>query len=824
MKRSLIILSLCLAASVSVFAQTRQQGRVREFNSGNSPLAGVQVMAYGAAATDTDGAGEFTLEFSSYTPGRAISAPDVYKRGYELVNTDVLDGWILSGSRQMDVVMAKRGVIEDAKTRYYDIASTNWSRKQSEAMSQINALYAQGEIDAQVRSERLAELAARSQEYMTKLDEYAGRFARINPDDISGLEAQVMSLVNDGKIDEAVELYETSGIVSTAKAKLAEMTAAEEDAEKVVAAMFRYADLCMLAGEKDADLKVLEIYETVYNAFPDKFDYAFKYATQRIPLELDGMQPIMDRCMELAYDDKSFVLSAQMQAAYHNMRREYSKSVDALNKAMECLNAEDVAMPSGDFIVVYMNTARLLAYAYAGLDMNEEAVALYKEVIDQIESIVNTDDNPLMISILEDLMIEACWELTRTCAYDKAAYKKYSKMAYEWELRRAGDDAAARVMADVNRLLSEQARYQYDADMVNVRNASFELVDRYEELYALKPTSLNALQYAMQLDLKVLTLFEMDLDAAFSEIKRMEKMVSDNRSTFSRLHLAIMDYFVEQLYIIYYTYKADYNTRFEHVLKIQEPAAVMAELDCVGSSVKIITAYDYLLQMLNSQRKTQEALELAYKLDAMYSSAPNGYVNTTVVSDVASAYLMVGKYDLALKYLEGVKDYREQYVKEKPKDNEMKINLSSTYNNLAICYSSTGDPSKAYKMQQKALDLLTPFYQANKVPLGQNYFSSVLNLSVYAYQAGNLKVASSALDLLDETAKELKSLSSNYATFPIAASLVRGDFLVKTGSKKGEALVKDALKYKSGSMSNDFVLMWLIQEYQTKGAIYRDPE
>ena len=80
------------------------------------------------------------------------------------------------------------------------------------------------------------------------------------------------------------------------------------------------------------------------------------------------------------------------------------------------------------------------------------------------------------------------------------------------------------------------------------------------------------------------------------------------------------------------------------------------------------------------------------------------------------------------------------------------------------------------------------------------------------------------MDLLDETAKELKSLSSNYATFPIAASLVRGDFLVKTGSKKGEALVKDALKYKSGSMSNDFVLMWLIQEYQTKGAIYRDSE
>ena len=111
---------------------------------------------------------------------------------------------------------------------------------------------------------------------------------------------------------------------------------------------------------------------------------------------------------------------------------------------------------------------------------------------------------------------------------------------------------------------------------------------------------------------------------------------------------------------------------------------------------------------------------------------------------------------------------------------------------------------------------------ANKVPYGQNYFSIVLNLSVYAYQAGNNKAAASALETLAKLAEELKSLNSNYVSFPLVASFVKGDFMVKTGDKKGEPLVQKALNYKKGSMANDFVLNWLIQDYKEHGnAIFR---
>jgi hypothetical protein len=101
-----------LIGSFAAEAQTTQKGVVKEFNSGGSPVAGVQIAAMGAAATDSDGDGRFVLEFSSMSPGTLISLPEIYKKGYEVVNADTFNGWILSEKKDMNIVLAKAGVIE----------------------------------------------------------------------------------------------------------------------------------------------------------------------------------------------------------------------------------------------------------------------------------------------------------------------------------------------------------------------------------------------------------------------------------------------------------------------------------------------------------------------------------------------------------------------------------------------------------------------------------------------------------------------------------------------------------------------------------------
>ena len=104
-----------LLLSGSAYAQMSQKGTVQIFNSNKSPLPGVQLTATDAPATDTDANGNFQFNFSKQKPGMAIASPNVYKKGYELVNKDMINGWILSEKRPLSIVMAPEGTIEESR-------------------------------------------------------------------------------------------------------------------------------------------------------------------------------------------------------------------------------------------------------------------------------------------------------------------------------------------------------------------------------------------------------------------------------------------------------------------------------------------------------------------------------------------------------------------------------------------------------------------------------------------------------------------------------------------------------------------------------------
>lgn len=200
---SLTCFCTALLISVSLSAQVSQKGNVRIFNSQHTPLPGVQLTAIGAPATDTDNNGEFCFHFLNHKAGTAISSPQAYKKGYEVVNSDMLNGWILSEKRPLDIVMAPEGTIEEQKNHYYAIAIAHFSKLRNKTVQEINHLYAQQKITQAERAQRLKELAEENHTFMNMLDKYAEKFARINPDDITQIEKQVLKLVEDGKLTEA---------------------------------------------------------------------------------------------------------------------------------------------------------------------------------------------------------------------------------------------------------------------------------------------------------------------------------------------------------------------------------------------------------------------------------------------------------------------------------------------------------------------------------------------------------------------------------------------------------------------------------------------
>ena len=167
---SLTCFCTALLISVSLSAQVSQKGNVRIFNSQHTPLPGVQLMAIGAPATDTDNNGEFCFHFLNHKAGTAISSPQAYKKGYEVVNSDMLNGWILSEKRSLDIVMAPEGTIEEQKNHYYAIAIAHFSKLRNKTVQEINHLYAQQKITQAERAQRLKELAEeRSEEHTSEL-------------------------------------------------------------------------------------------------------------------------------------------------------------------------------------------------------------------------------------------------------------------------------------------------------------------------------------------------------------------------------------------------------------------------------------------------------------------------------------------------------------------------------------------------------------------------------------------------------------------------------------------------------------------------------
>lgn len=810
-----------LIGSFAAEAQTTQKGVVKEFNSGGSPVAGVQIAAMGAAATDSDGDGRFVLEFSSMSPGTLISLPEIYKKGYEVVNADAFNGWILSEKKDMNIVLAKAGVIEEARNRYYEVAVANYSRKQSELVGQLNQMYRQGEIDASQRRDKLEELSAQSQEFMSRLDEYADKFARINPDDVSELEKKVIGLVSEGKIDEAIQLYDGSGIVEDALEKIVQAKEASEDAREIVESLYRYADLVALSGEKAADLKIVDIYRRIAEAFPEDYGYMFKYATEVLTFDYDARAPLIDRCMELAYDDKSLVQVLSMKVTLNYSTRRYAEALAAAGQAEQILLDKEVNMPSGDQMALYANLMRMKGSSLTSMNEIDEARNVLSDLAEMIEDVLKDSDNPVLNDILSSMLPNVYDLLSDTCTSDPEAADAYARKGYEAALAYAGDDEIDILQATISYKQRQLSHAQQVMDFQRILELSGDICDMEAELYKSRPYAIIAYQYALTVNLHVLMLFNTDVDAAFAKLQELENMLATEWTTVSGQNKAILEYMVDQLYVTYYAFKADYAKRFEYSVAIQEHVNVLREYDMIANLNKILTGYSYLLQMYNMTQQKEAALALAYEVDAMYSMAKaRGHEDTAVAGDIATAYMMGGDVDLALEYFEDIRAWRENYILNNPNDWEMKANILSTYNNLALCYSTKKKYRKAFEMQKNAIEQFTPMYQANKVPYGQNYFSMLLNVALYAYQSGDEDVAEAYLADIDAVAEDLSNLNPNYVTYPLIAKFMRGDYLLMTGKPEGKAMVNDVLSYRQGSMSNDFLLMYLMNEYGTKGGIF----
>lgn len=818
---SLTCFCTALLISVSLSAQVSQKGNVRIFNSQHTPLPGVQLMASGAPATDTDNNGEFCFHFLNHKAGTAISSPQAYKKGYEVVNSDMLNGWILSEKRSLDIVMAPEGTIEEQKNHYYAIAISHFSKLRNKTVQEINHLYAQQKITQAERAQRLKELAEENHTFMNMLDKYAEKFARINPDDITQIEKQVLKLVEDGKLTEAIELYNNSGLIVQARQKLQQRTQADEDIDLLAERMYRYADLCALAGGKENEQKAYDTYKWIAEILPDRFSYVLKYVLQKITLGEQDLEEWADRCQKLAFDEKSLIQVLNLKTLIAtNIRKDYSKAFEYNQQALEILQQAQEAMPSGDYLAVMQITLNQTAYLLEAIHEWEQAEEVYLSNIKNLEEQIAVSDNQLFIRIQKGSLLDSYTSLMRLYSQKEDLEKARQTAAKikEISLNDPDLDEEKRISIELDYLNILQDFAMNAGHMKEAYKIAAEAYAKAEVLYQKNPIT-KAVQFLQRYIIYLQLSIDSETDAFPERAELLRTRIEQEFTSLSADFKINALHNLEMMYSTYYSRKGNQPEERRSLTKAYQYAKQLNELNASLFFQEIFYARAKYIDVLIAESKNQKAAQEALELDALYSiQSAWGYYNLNVESCMGVALVCGGYYELGLKYLERVKEEREKELKKYPDNNELKANTCSTYNNLSLGYSKLKKYKQALKEQLKAYTLMKDLYAQNKAQLGTNYMLITMNVSVNYYQNGDNQQALHYLEEASAIAEEMKALFPQYfATYPIVVKLAKGDLLSKLSQPGAQELLKEGLEYKAGSQPNDALLLYTLKEYHSNG-------
>lgn len=399
MKKLIISVVFALAEMFAV-AQTVQRGIVQEYNEAapKTALPGVEVRVYPAQSTVSDAQGKFELEFLTLNPGERINVRRIEKEGYEIFNTDALEQWNLSPDNTFSIVMCRSDRFKQLKDTYYANSSERYSRQYRNATAELRRLRDSNRLQQQQFADSLRVIENLYARQLENLDNYVDRFARIDLSEISAAEQEIIALVREGKIDEAIARYDELDIknrllnniehqneVRSAITQLqAADTALTASRESLYAMAERQIKTLRLGGDYRNNAKILDLYRSIADAdttnvewlittagYIDEsigdYDLALKYAQTAVNSLLSQERPD-EILLATAYNNLGLVYLSQCNSdkaiEYHNK---------ALNIRLRILNREHPLVAT-----TYNN----LGVAYSQQGNYAKAIDFYNKALD----------------------------------------------------------------------------------------------------------------------------------------------------------------------------------------------------------------------------------------------------------------------------------------------------------------------------------------------------------------------------------------------------------------------------------------------------------
>jgi tetratricopeptide (TPR) repeat protein len=189
-----------------------QEGIARELNSNKKPLSGVFIKFENSGSANTDNSGNFRLAFQDKSAGDIVFLEDIKKSGYEIVNRKDFEIVRITNSKKLatDIILAKAGVVDAAKMKYYGVSDKALLRGLEEEKERLKANLKSAKLKQNDYLEQLEILQKQYENQKKNLDDLAEKFARINFDDVGPIYQEALELFQSGQINEAITLLEGS--------------------------------------------------------------------------------------------------------------------------------------------------------------------------------------------------------------------------------------------------------------------------------------------------------------------------------------------------------------------------------------------------------------------------------------------------------------------------------------------------------------------------------------------------------------------------------------------------------------------------------------
>lgn len=815
-----IVVFLFLIASVAINGQIVQKGSVTVFNSGKKPLAGTEILAIGAPATDADAAGGFSLNLANGRPGQALILSSVYKKGYEIVNRNIFSSWILSEKRPLEIVMAPNGTINESKEKYYNASLKNENARYLKVVNEINESCRLNKISEDDRLKKVTQLNNEVSARKEMLQQYADIFARINPDDIDAVEKKVLHLIEQGNMNEAIETYRTSQLLNKALGQLNISIKETDNIRTLIPVLYRFADVCIFSGGEANIKKAADIYKKIATDNPTDYTYVQKYANLLLNLQHKDAEVWIENCGKIATTATQQVEYLMRKSGILLLLNKNEAAGKSLGQLIQLLGDPKMELP---FSVRYAHLIvgnSLYNSLFLRLGSYDEAIKMGLKNIEEIQKdkIIPADTKMEYLGNLYDAMSGYYASVDQ---YDKA--REYEQKSFDIQCKYATNEEE-----------TNEATFSYYLSM-----ASFDVIEHKlesaiaycrkaiplgEAIAKKKPQKNFLYSHAYVL---LGSIAQMKGDWASSEKYYLQAYQILNLAPDTH-ELNLIGFWLNiatTLADLYITQnKMDKATIW--VNKAYDMTSIVEKTDFIYYAKCLVMTYFSKAQLAYQQSNTQEAKKFYEMAFNVYEAQPNNQALSeqsyiSILTNLGAIYMIEKNNTEAMRLLKKSQKIIQRKLKQEPESPELLISYANNVNNQGNIALELKNSAAAIDNFTQAKGIYEKFLPANEPQFTSYLVFAMMNLSSAYFMEKNAQAAEAMIaQSLEKTKKMSAQYPAIYQPIEVVVKLFQGVLYNRTGrSEQGQPIVARALE--AAKAYSDNMIVKLMVGYYNNDELYQ---